>query len=62
MLMKRADRLQTETKHYNTLLYSKTQKPFFILKESSKCHNINYQAEELIFSSVIYVIALTALF
>ena len=26
-------------------LSSKTQKPFFTLKESSKCHNINYRAK-----------------
>ena len=24
---------------------NKTQKPFFILKESNKCHNINYRVK-----------------
>ena len=31
--------------HSDYELSSKTQKPFFILKESSKCHNINYRAK-----------------
>ena len=31
--------------HSDYELSMKTQKPFFILKESSKCHNINYRAK-----------------
>ena len=31
--------------HSDYELSSKSQKPFFILKESSKCHNINYRAK-----------------
>ena len=31
--------------HSNYELSNKTQKPFFILEESSKCHNINYRAK-----------------
>ena len=31
--------------HSDYELSSKTQKPFFILKESSKCHDINYRAK-----------------
>ena len=31
--------------HSDYELSSKTYKPFFIIKESSKCHNINYRAK-----------------